>query len=367
MNNQKVVTFLSSITPDSSNKNGPSGLPWEIIEELKVLGWLVNFQYIVMPEMGLRRRLMQLGCPLFAHGSTLTIKTESDLYIVYPLTLAGIIPKKLRCRTILIGPDSLSFLYARFARIQTGINRIRSSILSKWFAFLEAWAANNFLSVLLVGRNDVRWLCFHSNYINNNKVSYLPHPILRSVIRTQNISDASECSRIVFSGDLSHKYVGNFFEQLNYQAISEIICSSDCEFLVVGKNNWHVYESLALHLPVKYIPWVEDYSSLCNPFRDIHVIPLFAGAGTKNRVLTALAMNLVVISTPIGLENISTRLLKSSPVYKINSAGEFKYALENALQEIIRRKTGNCVPDTLVVDDVMSNFRLALSDATNSK
>jgi len=67
---------------------------------------------------------------------------------------------------------------------------------------------------------------------------------------------------------------------------------------------------------VRYVEWVDDYTTVLLP-NDVHVVPLFAGAGTKNRVVTALSYNCRVISTDIGLENTN---YNSTDIFKVKKS-----------------------------------------------
>lgn len=335
MSDAPLLVFITSIAPHPENRGGPSGLPWEIIKELKQAGWDVRVQLVPLATGPVRLRLMQLG----VHLSNLDIEREgADAYIAYPFYLGRLIPYRLRPRTIVLGPDASSMLYARFARIESGWRRWRSLCLVQWFALQERWVAKHFAGMAVVGRNDTRWL---RQVIGTSafRALYIPHPVLRSVANPTPSKGKELKPRLVFAGDLSRKYVGDFFDTLDFVTIAKTLHSADCQVLVVGKGNRAVHDTIADHLPSSYITWIDDYSTLCDPMRDMHVIPLMAGAGTKNRTLTALAMNVIMISTPIGTENIDATVLSAASVHRFRSSADFSHALILALADLHDRRT----------------------------
>lgn len=334
MNNSPSLVFITSIVPNPENRDGPSGLPWEIIEILKKNAWDVQIEFFQLPTNKICRRLIQLSIPI---EKIEIINKDADAYIVYPFYLSRLIPAQLRSRSILLGPDATSMLYSRFARIQAGWQRLRSVLLARWFAFHERWAARHFAAMAVVGRNDVRWL----RYIvggHSARLHYIPHPILSSVAQPRQAQGLGAKPRLIFAGDLSAKYVGNFFQSLDYAALAAILASADCELLVVGKSNRSIHNIISSHVPSQYVAWVDDYSTLCDPLRDLHLIPLMAGAGTKNRALTALAMNVIVISTPIGIENIDPQVLRAASVHRFRSSSDFLRAVAAGLTDLKVRR-----------------------------
>ena len=109
---------------------------------------------------------------------------------------------------------------------------------------------------------------------------------------------------------MSQKYVGRCGLLLAAAIVESF--SDRFEVIIVGKRNEWLYKKVA-GKNVRYEDWIDDYTEVLLP-NDVHVVPLFAGAGTKNRVLTALSYNCRVISTSIGLENTNH---KNSRVLKI--------------------------------------------------
>ena len=356
MSDTPLLVLLTTIAPDPENRGGPSGLPWEMLEELKQAGWNVQVQVVPLATGLVRRRLTQLSVPL---GRLEVERQDADAYIAYPFYLGRLVPPELRSRTVVLGPDASSMLYARFARIESGWRRWRSLCLAHWFAIQERWVAGHLAGMAVVGRNDVRWLR-HVTGPTAARALYIPHPVLRNVAKPTPGKGRAAKPRLVFGGDLARKYVGDFFDTLDHDAVAQALQAADCEVLVIGKGNRAVHDAIAGHLPSRYVAWVDDYATLCDPLRDVHAMPLMAGAGTKNRTLTALAMNVIVLSTPIGTENIDSVVLGAASVHRFRSSADFPRALRAALADLQARRAPNGEFSPPAIDRIATAFKAAI-------
>ena len=151
--------------------------------------------------------------------------------------------------------------------------------------------------ILLVGVEDTK----ASPYYANKKVCYLTHP---NLFKKNWSSFKGHKRRFVLSGDLSRKYVGP-----GLSLVVELFKNKPTwieKVLVVGKNNYWIYSVLnkKLKVTIEYVEWVENYKDICLSGYDIHLAPLLAGAGTKNRILSCLDFGVPVIGTSICFENI---------------------------------------------------------------
>lgn len=355
-----LLLLITTIAPYPENRGEPSGLPWEILEVLKLEGWEVRVQMIPLSKCPISRRLMQLCIPVRKYKIE---AQQGELLLAYPFYIGKIIPPALRKRTIVLGPDATSMLYARFSRIESGNLRFLFRILTYWFAIQERWTMRHLAGIAVVGRNDRRWLRAVFA-LAANRVSYVPHPVLNHVVKAISCKGCEANPRLVFGGDLSRKYIGDFFDSLDYVAVSQILCGADCEVLIVGKGNQSVYDAIAGRLPSKYVAWVEDYASLCDPLRDIHVVPLMAGAGTKNRALTALAMNVIVLTTPIGIENVQKEVVCAATVHRFRSNLDFPLALVAGLNDLKSRRSLNEIPPPPPIELIKAAFKAAIIGMT---
>jgi hypothetical protein len=115
---------------------------------------------------------------------------------------------------------------------------------------------------------------------------------------------------LVLAGDLSKKYV--YKQIINF---FQILKNINNKIIIVGKKGKWIFDKInkmKRNIRVEYTEWIENYGDICNPYIHIHLIPLGAGAGTKNRTLSACAMGVPIISTFIGLENIKKLEIKNT-------------------------------------------------------
>lgn len=322
--------LLTDITPDSMNKGGPSGLLWHSIDALKSSSIHLEIKLRKTPG-GWRGAMSRLGLP----GRIESLNAEDfDLLLAYPFHIAFTVPSSLRSRTFVIGPDSPSLLFARFARVTRGLTRLKYRLLCVWFKHREKLLLRQFAGLGVVGTNDRRWLRWHviPKHVNLQvqQPVTLVHPVLSAVVsqaksRGQGAVTSIGRKSFVFCGDLSKKYVGGFMHALvtSLEAQSMYADIEPFNIMVVGKSGRWIYElfcKTSLEDRTSWVPWVENYADICDPQRHVHCFPLLAGAGTKNRVLTASAMGVPVIATPIAFENI----LRSRPPtrYRIAHSSE---------------------------------------------
>ena len=230
-----------------------------------------------------------------------------DRLLCYPSHLFFALEKKDRDAAVVIGPDCATMLYKRFARLhRRSLSYVYYSSLSfYYFNFFEKEILRESFKYLLVGRSDVRYLkiCVPSSRDN---VCYLVHPCFGNYERKLNMNSVSrtDMKNIILSGDLSYKYVGNEGLDLIYRVYRQ--SRNIQRLIVVGQKNKWLYRKLLKRIPINKLTfedWIDDYTDICKPGRDIHLFPLYAGAGTKNRVLTANMFQCKMIGTHIAFEN----------------------------------------------------------------
>lgn len=318
----KKILIVTAIKPDYLNKGGPSGVLWEMIEILKQ-----DFSIEILlkePKSKFGQKLNQLGV-----GKKIIDKRLEtvEIILVYPSFVLNLIEQKYWRKAYLLGPDATSFLFARLFKIASGFSKLKYIILTKWFIFLENHYAAKIKKFIVVGEKDRKWLV--KNGISKEKISFLSLPLLNSSLN-ENFSENKGQKRYILAGDLSYKYIGDFLFKVKVE-LSKNNILGPIRMIVVGKNNFWVYRLFKeiSWLVVDYKEWIEDYRDICN-LNDVHLVPLKAGAGTKNRVLTACANGLKIISTQIGIENI--RYLKNcNYIIKANDHQQFAKAMINVL------------------------------------
>ena len=324
------IAIVTSIPPDRENRGGPSGLIWEI-EQFLTNSTAHDVTTIIVPVSGNKyvRQLHTWGRAL----RSLDIALDAyDKILVYPDFLLARLPKRYYRKITVLAPDASSMVGRRKYKQYRGDASV--SWIKIWYQYLYA---KNFLCFekeyipavehyLVVGKKDRLWLRRHLRDSDREIVKFLLHPLLSHSLLPLDISSMKrpQGRRFVFSGDMRYSYVGKNIIALA-KCLSEESPSlvSKLHILVVGKNNKWIAElfSKETNAQVSYEAWVECYQDICVMGQDVHCVPLVAGGGTKNRVVTALANGLELISTSVGVENIP--LSSGQSVYVCNSMQNF--------------------------------------------
>lgn len=324
------IAIVTSIPPDRENRGGPSGLIWEI-EQFLTNSTAHDVTTITVPvfENKYVRQLHTWGRALRSLDIPLDVY---DKILVYPDFLLARLPKRYYKKITVLAPDASSMVGRRKYKQYRGDASV--SWIKIWYQYLYA---KNFLCFekeyipavehyLVVGKKDRLWLRRHLRDSDREIVKFLLHPLLSHSLLPLDISSMKRPHgrRFVFSGDMRYSYVGKNIIALA-KCLSEESPSlvSKLHILVVGKNNKWIAElfSKETNAQVSYEAWVECYQDICVMGQDVHCVPLVAGGGTKNRVVTALANGLELISTSVGVENIP--LSSGQSVYVCNSMQNF--------------------------------------------
>lgn len=312
------IAIVTSITPNKKNTGGPSGLIWEIQEYLKQ-DEALEIRTVVI-NLSKNKYIKQLQTWGVFFNKCHYDFSKYDKIIIYPDFLLGYLPKEVYDKIIVLAPDASSMVAARKYKLYKKNNRrffikkIYQCMYLKNYIRFERKYIPLVNKYIVVGINDRRWLKCHLNKKDKLKVKFLRHPLLSYSMTNLLNNEYSKCykKRFIFSGDMRYSYVGVNIDLLARE-LSNILSKENrnIDIVVVGKNNKWVADILKKQkeLNVKYYKWIEKYQDICRIGQDVHCIPLMAGGGTKNRVLTALANGLEVISTPIGTENIPIKNL----------------------------------------------------------
>lgn len=306
------ILVLTSIKPDPCNGGGhPSGLIWEVEEYLRKEH--IDYDIAVIPEMSskLLKRFHVYGFFYFDH---LKVEKTYSAIFVYPDNMLFYVPKELRFRCIVLGPDSPGLRDARlFRRAHTPLFKMIRFVMYLMALYHEYRVTRDARSVLVVGRTDQLWMRRCNQRIKRakelpKKIHFIRHPYLSktviplSQLKYEAAGKSQEAKRFVFSGLINERYTRVFLEKV----IAHLDVCTPYHFIVTGRaNRWlaDLIDSRGVWR-VEYYDWVDDYRDLCQIGRDIHCLPDQVGAGTKNRCLTALLNGLEIVSTPIGIENI---------------------------------------------------------------
>ncbi|QNH54517.1 hypothetical protein H1B31_00630 [Selenomonas timonae] len=336
------IAIVTSIPPDRENRGGPSGLIWEI-EQFLTNSTAHDVTTIIVPVSGNKyvRQLHTWGRALRSLDIPLDVY---DKILVYPDFLLARLPKRYYKKITVLAPDASSMVGRRKYKQYRGDASV--SWIKIWYQYLYA---KNFLCFekeyipavehyLVVGKKDRLWLRRHLRDSDREIVKFLLHPLLSHSLLPLDISSMKRPHgrRFVFSGDMRYSYVGkNIIALAQYLSEEDSSLVSKLHIFIVGKNNKWLADlfSKETNAQISYEAWVERYQDICVMGQDIHCVPLVAGGGTKNRVVTALANGVELISTSVGVENIPTSTGQN--IYVCNSMRNFAKQMIISQQESV--------------------------------
>lgn len=337
------LAIVTSIVPNKKNTGGPSGLIWEIQELLKQERDINIDIFIVNSSKN--KYIAQLNTWGFYKGKYKNSLEKYDKILLYPDFLLGYMPSNILEKIIVLAPDASSMVgkrkydvYMKDKSISI-IKKIYQYLYYRRFIYFEKKYIPKVNKYIVVGENDRDWL---RSYLKINadkeKVVFLRHPLLSySMVDLERVkfSDIKD-KRFIFAGDMRYSYVGKNIRDLA-ENLDKLLEKNNekLSIVVVGKSNKWIADifSQVKYLNVEYFTWIEHYQDICQINRDVHCVPLIAGGGTKNRVLTAIANGLELISTSIGVENIPINGLDKVLVY--NDMNIFaKYMIKYSNQKI---------------------------------
>lgn len=309
------LAIVTSIVPNKKNTGGPSGLIWEIQELLKQERDINIDIFIVNSSKN--KYIAQLNTWGFYKGKYKNLLEKYDKILLYPDFLLGYMPSNILEKIIVLAPDASSMVgkrkydvYMKDKSISI-IKKIYQYLYYRRFIYFEKKYIPKVNKYIVVGENDRDWL---RSYLKINadkeKVVFLRHPLLSySMVDLERVkfSNSDNNKRFIFAGDMRYSYVGVCIKEIADKLSNKLNKFSEkMNIIVIGKNNKWIADIFneKKELNVKYYTWIENYQDVCKINTDIHCVPLIAGGGTKNRVLTALANGLNIISTEIGVENI---------------------------------------------------------------
>ncbi|MCG8527239.1 MAG: hypothetical protein MI748_12715 [Opitutales bacterium] len=258
------------------------------------------------------------------------IKDENpDLIFLYPCNLVNWAKKLSRSfKVVACGPDCYALTLKRKLSVETGLGSItqrdrielkkRESINKKWHSTQS--------HMKLVGMDDLESFNSYSNNLNLIKctASFFKHPLngnFQNSIDRQKISSPKKIL-IYGSGNLSEQ---NLISEIT-KIISEEKFSNSSSLLVKGENKIEIIKA-AKHagITAEEAPWYDCYEDLLDKV-DIQIFPILIGAGTKAKVLSALARGVICIGTKIAFENIALDHRESA--YFFEDAKQFKEAFQ---------------------------------------
>ncbi len=281
----KSIAIITSFKPNKINQGNPSGLIDYLIQEL-------DFHYSVsIFYLKCNSSLNKLG---FQIPKNIIDLDSFDFIFVYPFYVIFSLQKKYYNKTFVLGPDATSLVWYRRSCLYSVFSPKYwlYNIVSFIFLYQESKVFARGANLIVVGQNDQNFLQQKRN-INS---FYLPHPIVENSFPSK--FDSSGNKIFVISGHYSKDMVC-----LNsIRLIKKFIPNS--QLIILGNKNSFLANYFE-EFNVALIDFVQDYSEVCVPNLHIHLCPLAFGAGTKNRVLSALYYGCLVFGTDISNENIN--------------------------------------------------------------
>lgn len=257
--------------------------------------------------------------------SQIIINGKYDGIHVQHIRMAQFIPYELKHKVILDLPDAFSMYWKR--RYHSAKNPF-----IKGFNFLEYKRLNHFEiqtiptfpQTLVCSKEDQRYL----SEIDGAKVDVLPNGV-----DTKTFASSKGVfikNRILFTGNMDYApnvdAVQYFIHQIFPIIQNEI---PKVEFIIAGQRPVPKVRELASE-HVKVTGFIENLSE---EYAKAHVVvsPLRIGAGTQNKVLEALSMDIPVVTTYVGYEGLG--LPEGIGALPSNDAEEFAHNVIRILRD----------------------------------
>lgn len=348
------VCLITLFTPTSENRKGPSALNYYLMRDrdrsidITVFSFNINsiskeeigeiekslhvriailplprwYKFITSPRHKMTFIRVFLSYPLLSYIKVSNrtgelIKAEApDLLWWYPNELYTV-PRSLSgYKHILTGPDCASLTYFRALQVPviynspfnlTGYMKILLSTLN-----MERKYETHNMLMHVVGQGDLEKLREINPRVN---AFFLLHP--HYALSPNPKTDFNKKKLKILMAGANFKF--NVDETTN---LVRVLCeyqdklSSKFTITFLGKG-WEKETGILKNAGYEcsLVEWVEDYIESIVEY-DIQITMMSAGAGTKGKVLDALANGLLVIGSEIAFENIAVRHLDSCLRYR---------------------------------------------------
>lgn len=240
---------------------------------------------------------------------------EFDVIHVQHIRMAQYFEGQNCSNVILDLPDAFSLYWKR--RVEKS-----NSFVKKWFTNLEfnrlfryeQKMIPSFKKVLVCSKEDQEYLNHHTGF----PVELLQNGVNTEVFSPRDIRYIE--NRVLFTGNMDYApnidAVTYFAEQIWPEVIKEI---PNAQFVIAGQRP----VQKVLSLESDNISITGFIPNLADEYAKAHVVvsPLRIGAGTQNKVLEALSMDIPVVSTNVGYAGLE--LNPGEGIALSNSAEEF--------------------------------------------
>lgn len=336
------VSVVTGFTPTPENRNGISGLIYAILKyrpkNVKIKIYTYNYNLLGKEEIrdlenDLDSKIIEIKEPRWVNWipkvwlwrfSTYLLKLpfqcymvrnalvnylkrdEPDLIWVYPYFFYKLSERLPHNRFVVSGCDCEAF--TRVRRFDSKICLMNNKVqlfnfiqLRKGLRFEKEWNKPN-VKVHFVGFDD---FLFYEKMYGYENAHFLLHP--HYTIKDKQINFNNTKLKILIAGSYDiytkedvDRMLPNLIKNKN-----NILANFQITFL--GKN-WDLIKHTLDEkgFSCEYKTWVEDYAEELIKY-DIQLSPISFGAGTKGKVLSALANGLLVIGSKFAFENICVR------------------------------------------------------------
>lgn len=353
MNLVTHIALISLSTPTFNNVRAASALPFHLIKGAKESGnysfevWSYNINDI--DDAGIRETEKAIGAKIhilqrpswmklilrlhlsalraFLHypflaycqlskGDVNDIKdSQPDIIWIYGEELAGLARLFPKSRRIVTMPDSEAMYYHRVLAInfmtRTALQKIRYCFGYRQYRTMERELWTKEVTYHFVGEADA---AFYKGENPAAKALFLRHP--HYAYTPRNIAFHHPRIRLLFAGrcDIYSAHASASLIDAMIAHSQELRDSYEVTFLGAGwehlcekmtKAGWKAH--IVLFAP-DYIAELQQH--------DIQINAIDVGTGTKGKVLDAIVNGLLVIGTPLALENIAVKDGESCIIYR---------------------------------------------------
>lgn len=353
------IAFISTMMPTPTNVDGPSSLPFHLIEKrpqnIAIDIYTFNTNKIDSQRIQKLSKVLRCSVQILKHSKLYNtclrhrilayfvsslrklpletlikiskdiiddINTKYDYLWIYPHYLLGIGNQTTK-PTIVTGPDSSALLNKRKLEDPgavecMGIKRLERHL--KWALNLEKkWSGKRNVLMHFVGEAD-------SNYFiqknPNGKAFFLRHPsnMQKNALVPQKVFPTNRPLKILIAGKICSTTLSDTNTIINSLSEASEELSDKYQITFLGKG----WQKTSVFLKEKGYPtecktWVEDYFEEIRKY-DIQLFPISSGAGTKGKVLDALCEGLICVGSECAFENI--HLVDGSSAFRYKKADE---------------------------------------------
>lgn len=348
------ICFITLFTPTQENRKGPSALNYYLIRErneninIKVFSFNVNnisrseikkiekelrvdveiiplpywYRFITSPRHKMTFIRVFLKLPLLTYlkvnkkWANIIKKEKPDLLWWYSSDLFKGTDTLNGFKNLVTGPDCASLTHLRAIQIPSIYNNKLKfigfyNLLQSAFLMEKNFQTKDTL-MHVVGAEDNYLLHKINPQINS---FFLLHPHY-TLSKTEKKCFNKEKLEILIAGGKSRYNQDSTIDMVHALCKNNKSLKQYYNITFLGKGwNKEVSALVTSGYNCINIEWVDDYIETLIKY-DIQITILDAGAGTKGKVLDAIANGLLVIGSEIALENITVRNLESCIIYK---------------------------------------------------